>query len=160
MTKYVLIKWKDGYREVASLDDDTKGILRYYVIERIERYGRLAIDSEAEYPGLKIIKRKPDQIESITLTENGHGTVFVLDPKEDKSEGGRTDHYYEVKGTREDVIEELISDLKQTIKELGIEPTSTKEEDLERIRKKMKISCFERQNEVLSFLKMLLEKCV
>ena len=71
MAKYALITWKDGYQEVATLDEETTGVLRYYVIERIEKYGRLSFESTADYPGLKVIGRKPDQIENIVLTEDG-----------------------------------------------------------------------------------------
>ena len=77
MAKYALITWKDGYQEVASLDEKTKGVLRYYVIERVEKSGRLSFESPADYPDLKVISRKPDQIENIVMTENGHEKVFI-----------------------------------------------------------------------------------
>ena len=160
MAKYALIKWKDGYQEVASLEEETTGILRYYVIERVEQFGRLAFDSKAKYPGLKIISRKPDQIESITFAEDGHSKVFNLNPKEDKSEGGRTDHHYEIKEVSEKGTEEIVSELKQVLNKLGLDPKSAKEEDLEKIRKAMRLSCLETQSEILGFIKTLLEKCI
>jgi hypothetical protein len=158
MAKYALISWKDGYREVASLDEETTGILRYYVIERVERYGRLSFESTADYPGLKVIGRKPDQIENIVLTEDGHDNVFTLNPKEDKSEGGRTDHHYEIKETGDKVIDALVDKVKKAAQDLGIDPKSTNEEDLEKIRKLVRLSCFENQSEVLKFIKWLLER--
>ncbi len=122
MAKYALIKWKDGYQEVAVLDDESKGILRYYVIERVEKFGRLAIDSTAKYPGLKVIGRKADQIESVTFTEDGQAKVFALTPKENKAEGGRIDHHYAIKETGEKVIDELVSKLKKIVQEWGSIP--------------------------------------
>jgi hypothetical protein len=158
MGKYALIKWKDGYQQVAALDEESKGILRYYVVERVETFGRLAIDSTAQYPGLKIIGRKPDQIESITLTEDGSAKVFTLTPKEDKAEGGRIDHHYAVKEIDNKVMDELVAKLKKIALEMGIDPKTAKEEDLEKIRKALGLSAFEKEAEVLSFIKMLLQK--
>jgi len=158
MGKYALIKWKDGYQQVAALDEESKGILRYYVVERVEQFGRLAIDSTAQYPGLKIIGRKPDQIESITLTEDGSAKVFTLTPKEDKAEGGRIDHHYAVKEIDNKVMDELVAKLKKIALEMGIDPKTAKEEDLEKIRKALGLSAFEKEAEVLSFIKMLLQK--
>lgn len=159
MSKYAVIKWKDGYQEVTSLEKESTGILRYYVIERVEKYGRLAIDSQADFPGLRVISRKPDQIESIILTENGDDKVFTLTPKEEKSEGGRTDHHYEIIETGGKGIDEIVSRLRQVVQELGIDPKAAQEEELEKIRKAMKLSCLEKQSEVQSFVKMLLERC-
>jgi hypothetical protein len=160
MSKYAVIKWKDGYQEVTSLEKESMGIIRYYVIERIEKYGRLAIDSQTNYPGLKVISRKPDEIESITFTEDGQGKVFSLTLKEEKSEGGRVEHHYEVKETGEKGIDEFVSRLRQVLQELKIDPKAAQEKDLENLRRAMKLSCFEKQSEVLSFVKMLLNRCV
>lgn len=158
MGKYALIKWKDGYQEVTALDEESKGILRYYVVERVEKFGRLAIDSAAQYPGLKVIGRKPDQIESITLTEDGSAKVFTLAPKEDKAEGGRIDHHYAVKEIDNKGMDELIAKLKKVALELGIDPKAAKEEELEKIRKASRLAAFEKEPEVLGFIKMLLRK--
>jgi hypothetical protein len=158
MGKYALITWKDGYQEVAALDEETTGVLRYYVIERIEKYGRLSFESTADYPGLKVIGRKPDQIQSIMVTEEGQEKAFTLNPKEDKSEGGRTDHHYEIKETGDKVIDALLDKVKKAAKDLGIAPKSAREDDLEKIRKAVKLSCFEKQSEVLGFIKLLLER--
>jgi len=156
MAKYALIRWKDGYQEVAVLDEESTGILRYYVTERVEEYGRLAINGTARYPDLKVIIRKPSQIESITLTDDGQEKVFTLSHKEDKAEGGRIDHHYNVQETDRRVIDELVSKLGEIIQELGIAPKAAEEADLEKIRKAMKLAAFEKEDEVLGFIKMLL----
>jgi hypothetical protein len=158
MAKYVLITWKDGYQEVGSADEATTGILRYYVIERVEKSGRLSFQSAADCPGLKIIGRKPDEIESIVLTEDSQEKAFTLNLKEDKSEGGRTDHHYKIKEADDEVIDSLVDKVQKVAKDLGISPKSAKEEDLEKIRKAVRLSCFETQSEVLGFIKWLLER--
>lgn len=158
MAKYALITWKDGYQEVASLDEKTKGVLRYYVIERVEKSGRLSFESPADYPDLKVISRKPDQIENIVMTENGHEKVFILVPKEEKSEGGRTDHHFEVKETGDKGLSALVEKAKEAAQELGVDTKSVTEDELEKIRKAVRISCFEKQSEALEFVKLLLKK--
>ena len=158
MAKYALITWKDGYKEVASLEEETTDILRYYVVERVEKYGRLSFDSTADYPDLKVIGRKPDQIEDIVLIENGHERVFTLDPKEEKSEGGRTDHHFEVRETDGNGLSTLLEKAKQAAGDLGVDPNSVTEEDLEKIRRAVRLSCFEKQSEALEFVKLLLKK--
>ena len=50
--------------------------------------------------------------------------------------------------------------MKQAAKELGIDPKSVNEEDLEKIRKAVGLCCFEKQPEVLGFINRLLGKQV
>jgi hypothetical protein len=159
MSKFILVRWKDGYQEVGSLEEEASGRLRYYVIERVEKYGRLAVDGEGEYPGLKVIRRKPDQVESITFVEDNKGEKFILNPHKDKSEGGRVDHHYEVQAVKGEEIDGLVSEVRRIARELSVDPKTATEGDIEKIRKGMKLSCLEEQSEVLNFVKMLVEKC-
>ena len=65
--KYVLVEWKNGWKEVFSVPPDAAGISNYVVIRRAEEVGRLFVDKEEGYPELMEILRKPKDVEKITL---------------------------------------------------------------------------------------------
>jgi len=65
--KYVLVEWKNGWKEVFSVPPDVTEIRNYLVIRRAEEIGRLFLDKKEEYPELIEILRKPKDVERITL---------------------------------------------------------------------------------------------
>ena len=93
--KYVLMKWKDGWQEVVAVEADATGFDKYYVIERIEHFGRLVIKRpEGEYPRLIVIDRAPREIENVVLLdEDGERSL-----KESSTyrEGDRLEYNYEL----------------------------------------------------------------
>jgi len=66
-TKYVLVEWKNGWREVFSVPSDVTEIRNYVVIRRAEEIGRLFVDKQKGYPELIEIIRNPKDVERITL---------------------------------------------------------------------------------------------
>ena len=65
--KYILVEWKNGWKEVFSAPPDATEIRNYLVIRRAEEVGRLFVDKEEGYPELIEIIRKPKDVEKITL---------------------------------------------------------------------------------------------
>ena len=65
--KYVLVEWKNGWKEVFSVPPDVTEIRNYLVIRRAEEIGRLFLDKKEEHPELIEILRKPKDVERITL---------------------------------------------------------------------------------------------
>lgn len=64
---YLILQWKDGWKEVVAINSDIASVIRYYVIRRIEDRGRLALDVGAEYPELLVIERLPDEVSRLLI---------------------------------------------------------------------------------------------
>jgi len=60
--KYVLLEWKDGWKEVYAVPPDVSDVRKYYVIRRVEEVGRLFLDRGDGYPELIEILRKPKEL--------------------------------------------------------------------------------------------------
>lgn len=65
--KYVLVEWKNGWKEVFLAPPDATEVSDYVVIRRAEEVGRLFVDKGEGYPELMEIIRKPKDVEKITL---------------------------------------------------------------------------------------------
>jgi hypothetical protein len=65
--KFVLLEWKDGWKEVYALPPDVSDVRKYYVIRRVEEVGRLFLDRGDGYPELIEVLRKPKEVERMTL---------------------------------------------------------------------------------------------
>jgi hypothetical protein len=162
--KYVLLKWKDGTQEVSALAPEAKGLLRYYTIVRTEEYGRLAVESDEDYPELIIIDRKPRELAEIVLAEDRSAKQYVLTPAGERREGGRTDHRFaftEAECGLDDLISQLQEVLrtrnkgaKAILKMRGKQRIS----ELEEIRRAMKLRTLTEEADVLGFIEMLLTR--
>ena len=65
--KSVLVEWKDGWKEVYAAPENAVDIRKYCVISRNEQVGRLFLDKAEGYPELVEIRRKPLEIEKVSL---------------------------------------------------------------------------------------------
>ena len=65
--RYVMVEWKDGWKEAYRLPEDVTALRRYYVIDRKESVGRLFFDRDEKYPELVQIMRKPHEVEKAYL---------------------------------------------------------------------------------------------
>ena len=65
--RYLVLQWKDGWREVMSISSDAADLLRYYVIRRIEDRGRLILDTGADYPEMHVIERLPSDVSRLLI---------------------------------------------------------------------------------------------
>ena len=85
--QYLLLRWSDGWQEVLGVDAEAADLLRYYVIQRIEDRGRLALDAGGEYPELCIVERTPrDVVEAVIIGADGAKT-YALDSETERWEG-------------------------------------------------------------------------
>jgi len=75
---YVLLKWQDQWQEVLGMDSEIAELLRYYVIERIEYSGRLALEIGGDFPGVECftIGRKPRELVSVLIIDK---LFFIVD---------------------------------------------------------------------------------
>ncbi len=100
-SRFAVLEWEDGWREVIAVDVGSVGVKRYYVISRTEDVGRLALEHESGYPELLEINRRPLGLRRITF----RGT-FELKPGKTDREGDKTDRHFELEPT-DDSLETL-----------------------------------------------------
>jgi hypothetical protein len=89
---FLLLEWKDGWKEVAAVDGRASELLRYYTLERVEEVGRLSLDAADAYPELLLIKRLPRHIEKILFVGRESLQAYALEEKVAVKEGGKTEH--------------------------------------------------------------------
>lgn len=89
---YLLLRWKDGWQEVIGVDEGSPELLRYYILERVEKLGRMALEVEGDYPRLLVVKRIPQELDSLAIIGKGKTKVYGFEPKRRKEEGGKIEH--------------------------------------------------------------------
>ena len=89
---FLLLEWKDGWKEVAAVDGRASELLRYYTLERVEEIGRLSLDAADAYPELLLIKRLPRHIENILFVGRESLQAYALEEKTAVKEGGKIEH--------------------------------------------------------------------
>lgn len=65
--RYIVVEWKDGWKEVYRAPSNTIDLRKYFVIERKEEVGRLYLEKEGAYPELVQILRKPNEVKRVSL---------------------------------------------------------------------------------------------
>ncbi len=91
---YLLLQWKDGWKEVVAVDERATELLRYYTIERVEEIGRVSLERASSAPELLLIKRLPGNIESILLVGSEELKAYGLQEKVTVKEGGKVEHVF------------------------------------------------------------------
>ncbi|MGD0232032.1 MAG: hypothetical protein ABSC19_17030 [Syntrophorhabdales bacterium] len=89
---FLLLQWKDGWKEVAAVDGRATELLRYYTLERVEEVGRLSLDVVDAYPELLLIKRLPGRVENILFVGKESLQTYALEEKVTVKEGGKVEH--------------------------------------------------------------------
>jgi hypothetical protein len=92
LKNFLLLEWKDGWKEVAAVDGRASELLRYYTLERVEEVGRLSLDAADAYPELLLIKRLPRHIENILFVGRESLQAYALEEKTAVKEGGKIEH--------------------------------------------------------------------
>ena len=161
--KYVLMKWKDGWQEVIGVEPDVVDFNRYYVIERVEHFGRLVINRpEGEYPGLIIIDRAPMEMEKMIMMEGGDERNLIQSST--YREGPRLEYNYDLHKGRGNFIEEIKNRIREVLSETGIssreillKPNLEKIKEIENIGKALHIVGGRNQEDLIGFIQLLLE---
>jgi hypothetical protein len=159
--KYLVLKWKDGWREVIKIPYETEDLLRYYVIRRMEEEGRLVLKKE-EYPELVLIDRKPQSLNQV-MVYDGEGKAYSLMPKNSERIGDKIELVYEKTESKE-FIAEVMWQVKNFLQNREVTPNdvlslSEKERTklLEEMRRSIHIYASKDNNDCLNFLKLILE---
>ena len=93
-THYLLLEWKDGWKEVKAVGGQVLEVLRYYTIERVEEIGRLSMEKADGNPELLMIKRLPGRLERIIFVGANGPQAYALEEKATVKEGGKTERYF------------------------------------------------------------------
>lgn len=160
--KYVLMKWKDGWQEVISVEPDAVGFNRYYVIERIEQFGRLVLNRPVgQYPGLIIVDRAPMEMEKMMMVEGGDERNLIQSST--NREGSRLEYNYELQNGRGNFMEEIKNSIREVLSEKGIsarqillKPDLEKIKEIENIAKVLHIVGGRNQEDLIGFIQLLL----
>jgi hypothetical protein len=172
---YLLLLWKNGWQEVIGVDKNSLELLRYYILERIEEVGRLALEVKGEYPLLFTIGRLPKELQRIVIVGKEGTKGYSLEPKMKKEEGDKIEHIEFDKAERhfqsdpdqkaESWYGELVHSLRAELEKRGLNPEEIlTREPMERIReygelaRALKIRATEKQQDVYGLIQLLMEK--
>ena len=172
---YVLLHWKDGWKEVAAVDAGAVEVLRYYTIERVEEVGRVSLDATGENPQLLMIRRLPRQVDSILLVGKDGPQAYALAEKNTVREGGKVEHvFYDKKkpdfkkeefSVASSRYEDILQALGRELKDRGLSAPAAltrKEEEQVALYKELSralgLRGTFRQQDVYGFLKAAIER--
>jgi len=175
---YLLLRWKNGWQEVAALDQDDQDsvdLLRYYIVERVEETGRLVLEAGVDYPLLLTVKRLPKEIESLIIVGSKSAKVYDVEPKKKKEEGDKIEHVGfdraerhlqgHLKETEQKGVQEMTRLLAAEItkkdfspkKLLNLEP-GQKVAEYKALARAMGIRAMEKQEDLYGFLQLMVGK--
>ena len=147
--KFVLLEWKDGWKEVKAVDSGCTEINRYYVITRPEDVGRLSLQKEDGYPELLEIGRTPLDLKQIGFVEN-HEIV----PKQSDREGKKVDHFFSL-NTHGDLLSTAVEAFRKALDEEGLDMKTLSNDIYPKIARRMGVRAFEQQQDVFDFIDYL-----
>jgi ribosome-associated translation inhibitor RaiA len=177
--QYLLLQWQDEWQEIVSVDSEVTELLRYYVIERVETRGRLALEVGTDYPELFIIERRPRELSHVLIVgRNGSVKSYQLVSEIEKQEGSfdeggkkeyvkfdKSDSHYPGKFSEEH--EALAKVMKRAKKELDrkqLNPEqvlamdkSNRVKTYKEVAKGMGIRAKERQEDVYGFIELIVK---
>lgn len=172
---FVLLQWKDGWREVVAVDQSVTELLRYYTIERAEQIGRLSLETSGSYPELLVVDRLPGRVESILLVSTDGVQTYALEEKVTIKEGGKLEHvFYDKKRpsfSKADTAEaashydEILKSVKGALERRGLSATSllakgsaTRVAVYKELANEVGLKGTTRQEDVYGFLEAAVEK--
>ena len=156
--KYVVMKWKDGWQEVVAVQGDVIEFSKYYVVERLEQYGRLVLNRpKGEVPELIVIGRDPKDIEKVALVDADQRS---LTPKDTYREGTRLEYNYNL-AKEGDFMGELLANLRGVLAARAISAKdllSKEDAQIIAVAKEAHIVGTESQQDLVQFMKILIGK--
>jgi hypothetical protein len=150
--KFVLLEWKDGWKEVYEVGPEYEAIGRYFDLAREEEIGRLSLKAADGYPELLEIVRRPGEVVRIAF-----GQSFTLAKGDLKREGKKKEQFYKLAASGEAFAAEVAA-LRKLAGDEGIDlgkGMDLRGEELgqwlDGLRHKLGIVAGQRQQDVLDF---------
>ncbi len=175
--QYLVFRWNDKWQEVAGLDSDVAELLRYYVVERIENSGRLALEVGNDYPEVFIIGRKPRELTSLLIIDRNSGVKsYGMQSEVQRREGflddgGKNEYVkFDKKGPRyphefseePDTLAEVRDSVKRELDARGLSPEQLLAMDeperidsYKEVAKGIGVRARERQEDVYGFIELM-----
>jgi hypothetical protein len=162
-SKYVLLEWEDGWREVTPVDGDALAVSKYFVIERIEYFGRVVVERPGgEVPALVITDRKPLEVKNVILVGS---SANGLQKSSEYREGGRVEHNYELVEGANDVAGALATELSEALLRRGVRPADVLASSIEErseiiggVAAELRLVASRNQSDLVHFVEGLLER--
>ncbi len=171
---YLLLRWKNGWQEVTGVDKNPLDLLRYYILERMEEVGRMALEVKGDYPVLLSIKRLPKELDRLMIVGSDHAKVYRLEPKAKKEEGDKIEHVEFDRAERHfqpepeekaevwvaEVTEALKNELDRkglSAKKLLNEDPSHRVKEYKELAKALGLRATERQEDVYGFIELMIK---
>lgn len=177
-SQYVLLQWKDGWQEVASIEGENAQLIRYYVISRIEDVGRLSIETDSYWPDLHIVQRTPKEVKSALVVGRDKVYAYAFDEGVERWEGT-----FEAGGKKETVkfdkinklmpndfneapeaVDEIVAAVKRKLDELAVEPKDLLASDMHaridtyrELAQSLGIRAMQRQADVYGFIEFIIK---
>jgi hypothetical protein len=176
---YLVLEWKDGWKEVVGINQGAASLIRYYVNRRIEDQGRIALDVGEDYPQLRIIERRPMEISRLLIVGDAGVKSYELQSVIESYEGifedgGKKEYkkfdiansYFQNEFSEgPENLASIKNDVANELKKKGLSaqdllclPPEQRIREYQQIGKAMGIMAVERQNDVYGFLETLLRK--
>lgn len=170
---YLLLRWQDGWQEVLGVDESFVELLRYYVLERVEEVGRMALQAKGDYPTLLVIQRKPKELSSLLIVGSGDTTAYSFKPSIRREEGDKIEHVeydraerhlqHERNKNAETWGEEIMDSLKTELGKKGITAEKLlamawdqRVEEYKELAKTLGIRAAENQEDVYGFIQLMM----
>ncbi len=175
--KYLILEWRDGWKEVLAVNSKAAELIRYYVIRRIEESGRIALDVGADYPRLIIVNRIPKELERMSIVGDDGVKTYTLAPEIEAYEGifeagGKKEFrkydranpkYRESASDAPDNLTEIKDSIRAAAQKRGFQAGSIlKLEEKQRLQEYGEIAAacgltgFEKQSDVYGFIELVL----
>jgi phosphoglycerate-specific signal transduction histidine kinase len=160
---------------VIGIDKNHLELLRYYILERVEEVGRLALEVKGEYPLLFTLERLPKELQRIVIVGKEDTKGYSLEPKIKKEEGDKIEHVEFDKAERhfqsepdkeaENWYNELINSLRTELEKRGLtaETILTREaaqriNEYKVLAKALNIRATGNQQDVYGLMQFIMEK--
>lgn len=171
---YLLLRWKTEWQEVIRVDISPVELLRYYILERIEEVGRLALEVRGNYPVLLNIKRLPKELESLMILGRENVKVYHLEPKTKREEGDKVEHVEFDKAERHfqpepdrqaeawagkirDALRTELERRNLTAEKLMAADQSQRIKEFKELAKVLNLRATEKQEDVYGFIQLMIE---
>jgi hypothetical protein len=176
--QYLIMQWKDGWKEVLAINSDIADLIRYYIIRRIEDRGRIALDLGAGYPTLIIIERQPKEMSRMMIVSDqavksygleseieGYEGIFEAGGKKEYKKFDKANPFFKNEFSESgDALNDIKVAVSEALKKMGLRPDEllttdrfSRLQEYKDIARLTNINGFKSQSDVYGFIELILK---